>query len=979
MKFKKVLCYALACFVALAALSPVGFASIQVYAANYSDISGHWAESYINSAISRGITTGYSDGTFQPNKPVTRAEFASMMNKALKNSGTASMSFTDVPSSQWYYSDVSKAVAAAYVSGYDNNSFKPNDPITREEAAVMIARIVPTTTAAGNLNAFADRGSISSWALTAMQKSNQKGYLGAYSDGNLHPKDKLTRAQTVKIICDILDQETIITDTSSVDASGTTLAGKIYSNGVIINKNFGENSAAIKNCVVMGDLTIQGGGIDSLIISNSRIARCSIAGASVTLENGTIDNLEVSPWAANSKVAVDGSSTVITANVNGAATFYGSGTVRTMNAYANNITYETEPSVINVGSGVTTEPKKIGAMLSVNFDPADGEKDVAVNKTITITFSQPIMKYNGKAITSSDLKDLIQYNKDNKTGEAVAFSASISSSNKVITITPDNNLTKGVKYYISFDKDIFKDGNENRNKAQSISFTAGSGFVNGVTFDPAKSAEGASKTVKPTISFEKAVEKYSGGKITASYLANKISFRKENSSGSLVGFSAAINNNANIITITPTSELAAGQKYYLGFEGNVFQNDSDDAAIGGQSVTWTVGSAVVPVIRFNPSNGATGIKASSNMTISFSEKIFNESGSAPSNLNVSSSVSFRDDTAGSGVSYTPYIYYSENGSTIFAINPIYDLIAGHNYTVSISANRFKNSDGNYAAAASASFTVVTSTDVAELNKAISHANNTKEGTLTSIDGSDVHSSVYWVTVAQMTDLNNAITAATSALSTVQSTADAKAAAAALESAVSNFEKVKKQGTKISVDTSDIDQALRGAELLRKGTVVSVDGMDVDPTVKWVTKEEMKALDDAVNKAKEKKATVRTSEEVTQVVLELNWASVKLFDLQKRYGLKGTVDKSRLADAINKANRLKESTIISNDGSEVPVDQYWATRTEVSALAADIGAAERTLSNTSAEMEEVNRAVEDISAVTAEFSNSVRKSGLKAGE
>ena len=931
MKRKKIFCYTLACFVALALLGPAPFAPVQVYAASFPDITGHWAEPYINSAINKGITTGYSDGTFKPDKPVTRAEFASMMNKALGNAETTPITFTDVPSSEWYYSDVSKSVAAAYVSGYDNNSFKPNNPITREEAAVMISRIVPGYGTTGNLRSFGDYESISDWALTGMQKSNGKGYVGAYNDGDLHPKDKLTRAQTVKIICDIIDNETIVSEAPSVKAAGINLTGKIYSNGVIIPKDLSDNSATIDNCVVMGDLTIQGGGSNSIVINNSRIVHCSVennssavrvvakgnacilntdvsytarletsnlngetsdvgfsevnanrssdltlsgnfprinltgSGSAVKLESGAINTLEVSSSAKASDITVGTGSTIAKVNVNNTAAFHGAGTIDAMNANANYITYEKEPSDINIDSSVTTKPEKISTALSITFDPANETSNVAVSKKITITFSQAITKYDGKAITSSDLKNLIDFTKESKTGTDIGFSASISSSGKVITVTPDNILTKDMKYYVSFDKNIFKDESGDGNTAQSISFTSGSG------------------------------------------------------------------------------------------------------------------SATAPTVTFSPADGANGVSAASNISVTFSEKIFNGTGSVPSNLNVSSSVTLRDNTAGCNITYTPYVYDSGSG-TVFAINPVYyGMVAGHNYTVVVKANSFKNSEGNYAASASASFTVVTNVDVTALNTAIARAKNVKSGVMSSVDGSDVHTSAYWVTSSQMETLNNAISTATGALSTVQTTEAANAAAAALDRAVTAIEQSKKLGVKASVDTSEIDQAIRNAELQKKGVVISSDGTDVDPTVQWVTPELMKALNDAIEKAKSKKTTVQTSDEVTAVYLELNWASVKLFDLKKSYGTKADVDKAALSAAINNANNLHEATEISDDGSDIPIDQYWATLTELSAFSSDIGAAEKILNKTSATKAEVDNAISTISAATDYFEHSVRKNGMKASK
>ena len=124
------------------------------------------------------------------------------------------------------------------MSGYNGNVFKPSNPITRQEAAVMIARIVPAYGYTGNLNSFPDASSTADWAYASMQKVNGKGYIGAYSDGKLHPTASLTRAQTAKIIDDITDRETIVTDTPTV-SGGKTLKNTIYSNGVALSNALG--------------------------------------------------------------------------------------------------------------------------------------------------------------------------------------------------------------------------------------------------------------------------------------------------------------------------------------------------------------------------------------------------------------------------------------------------------------------------------------------------------------------------------------------------------------------------------------------------------------------------------------------------------------------------------------------------------------------------------------------------------------------
>ncbi|MHC1724328.1 MAG: S-layer homology domain-containing protein [Aminipila sp.] len=956
MKFKKIFSKTLVCAIALNLLAPVAYTPIPVYASDFSDTSSHWAEKYIKSAVSKGIVKGYSDGTFKPDKAVTRAEFAAMVNKALGNTGTASISFNDIPSSKWFYSDISKAVAATYVAGYDDSSFKPNNPITREEAAAIISRIVPSSDSSGDLKAFSDYGSISNWALSAIQKCNNKGYIGAYDDGKIHPKDQLTRAQTAKIISDITDKETIVSSAPSIKTSGTTLSGKIYSNGIILHKELEEGNVAIDNCIIMGELSIQGGGSNSVVINNSRVVDCNIAkmnssvrvvtkgntsilttdvsnkakletfnltgedtgigfckvnangsselllagnfpnievigsNANVKLESGNVTTLDVGSSARNSKITVENNATISTSNVNSSVSFLGNGTVQKMNANADGITYEKKPSNLSIGSGVTTKPIEIRG--GITFDPVDGGKNVAKNKKITITFSQSMTKYNGKEIVNSDLKNLIKFTKESKSGTDVPFSASIDSAKKMITITPDKELTSGVKYCITMGPDIFKNERGEGNAAQSICFTVQSG------------------------------------------------------------------------TVTPT-------------------------------------------INFNPINGAAGVSATANIYATFSERIFNSSGSVPNGAYISGAITIRDNTQGINIPYSTF--FSDSSSPVISIDPTKDLTGGHNYTLTVAGNFFKNSDGNYVASSTTSFTVlgnVNVIDVSVINTAINRAYGAKTGVVQSENGKEVPDNVYWVSSSQMNALNNAIVKATNALSTVGTPAAASSAAESLNSVSIAFEQSKKLGLKKKedtpvvdnkvdtpvvdnkvntpvvdnkvdipvIDTTEIDHAINGANYFKRGVVISEDGTDVEPSKQWVTPALMSALNDAITKAKNAKATVRTAEEVNEVVLELNWAAVKHFDLEKKYGTKGSINNGKLASAINNAKSLKNITEMSTDGKDIPLDKYWVTNKEMSDFGNDIYKAEKVLRSSTSQAE-IDNAESTINAAAESFTK-IRQLGTK---
>ena len=151
-------------------LTGFSVSAVQVHAASFSDIDDHWAKDYILDAADKNIISGYPDGTFLPDKPVTRAEFTKMVNNALGNTAASSISFKDVPAAEWYHGEISKAVAAGYAGGYDTGDFLPNNNISRQEAAVMLSRIVPTYNYSASLTSYGDKASVSDWAESSLSR-----------------------------------------------------------------------------------------------------------------------------------------------------------------------------------------------------------------------------------------------------------------------------------------------------------------------------------------------------------------------------------------------------------------------------------------------------------------------------------------------------------------------------------------------------------------------------------------------------------------------------------------------------------------------------------------------------------------------------------------------------------------------------------------------------------------------------------------
>ncbi|HHY20829.1 MAG TPA: S-layer homology domain-containing protein, partial [Bacilli bacterium] len=96
---------------------------------------------YIAAAAEAGLITGRGDRQFAPNETLTRAEMASILTRAYKLSGKATVSFTDVPASHWAHSSVQTLVANGLTSGYEDGSFRPNRAITRAEFSTFLYRV----------------------------------------------------------------------------------------------------------------------------------------------------------------------------------------------------------------------------------------------------------------------------------------------------------------------------------------------------------------------------------------------------------------------------------------------------------------------------------------------------------------------------------------------------------------------------------------------------------------------------------------------------------------------------------------------------------------------------------------------------------------------------------------------------------------------------------------------------------------------
>ncbi|MFI3210578.1 MAG: S-layer homology domain-containing protein [Peptostreptococcaceae bacterium] len=164
------------------------------------DIKNHWAENTINSFIENGYMQGYEDGTFRPDRNITRAEFVTIFNKYFGLSGSSGKVFNDTKD-HWAKDAIDIAVTNGVCQGLSDVKFSPNNPITRQEVCVMIANYRKLNDKNHNKvnQDLSDRYLISSWAKDSVEGMIERNYMTS-KNGMFRPKDHISRAEVVSTL-----------------------------------------------------------------------------------------------------------------------------------------------------------------------------------------------------------------------------------------------------------------------------------------------------------------------------------------------------------------------------------------------------------------------------------------------------------------------------------------------------------------------------------------------------------------------------------------------------------------------------------------------------------------------------------------------------------------------------------------------------------------------------------------------------------
>jgi len=400
------------------------------------DYTNHWASATIQKWVTDKKITGYPDGTFKPDASITRAEFVKLANNAAGATTPGEIKFTDVKKGDWFYDAVSIAYKTGYITGVSATEFAPDSQITREEAAAILSRMKKLEKSAADVSKFTDNKQISAWATGEVGAAYKAGFISGYPDGTFAPQANLTRAEAVTML-DKLNNVTIT-------VAGTKLKDTVVNGDLTIAKSVGEGEVYLENVEVKGNIYVQGGGENSVFFTNVKAPKVKVEKEKVriVLDKGTvIQEVTVGSQTivkntagqvgkitvtADGKVTLSGKFDSITVTgkatlvldkadiknlvLDAKATITGSGTIATMVANVNGITYASSVTIdkTTVGKDVTVVPAKETAPAGGGGSSSGGSTTtssygILVSGTVTTpTTNASQVLLNTKAYASTD-------------------------------------------------------------------------------------------------------------------------------------------------------------------------------------------------------------------------------------------------------------------------------------------------------------------------------------------------------------------------------------------------------------------------------------------------------------------------------------------------------------------------------------------------------------------------------------------------
>ncbi|MBI9067957.1 MAG: endonuclease [Salinivirgaceae bacterium] len=343
----------------------------------------------------------------------------------------------------------------------------------------------------------------------------------------------------------------------------------------------------------------------------------------------------------------------------------------------------------------------------LSISPANNSTNVAFDATVTISSTEALLTNTGAVVDETYIKSVVAFKVSDDQGADVEYAATINAEKKTITLTPNTELLSETTYYVAVADRAFEDTSANETTAENTLFTtmvAPDVTAPILTFLPQNGASDVSLDATITINSTEALLTNTGAVLDEIYIKSVLTFKESNDQGAAVSYSAVINADKKIITITPDDELTVESVYYIAIADRAFEDTAanETAAENIWFSTQPLFDITAPVLSLTPENGATNIDLDTMVTISSNEALLTNTGAAINEDYIKSVITFKiSDDQGADVDYSVTI---STGNDSITITPSSDLLAETIYYVAIADNAFEDTAANETTTASISFT-----------------------------------------------------------------------------------------------------------------------------------------------------------------------------------------------------------------------------------------------------------------------------------
>ncbi len=265
-------------------------------------VENHWAESFMRNLYNRGLISGDSNGNMNPDKAITRAEFISIVNRTFGYTKTGKTPFKDIKGTEWYAKDIGIAYTQGYFSGDGKTTANAQGQLTREQAIALLGRNLEIEESAGTTSSFTDSNSIANWSRGYVNTSAEKGYISGYKNNTFKPQNYITRAEVAKVLTDAVGELVKQSGTKTlgvqegnvtIASSGVTLKDTVIKGDLYITGGVGLGTTVFDNVHVLGDVIVNGTGESQAGKSSITFTDCTITNLIVPDTGGTIKSVKL--------------------------------------------------------------------------------------------------------------------------------------------------------------------------------------------------------------------------------------------------------------------------------------------------------------------------------------------------------------------------------------------------------------------------------------------------------------------------------------------------------------------------------------------------------------------------------------------------------------------------------------------------------------------------------------------------------------